>query len=89
MRYRPRHEGGIEMFEANCDMGLNWLKTCFLPPSCLGLSLMPLWTILAEILGYNSSSVGLPWGQILLDCIEARGSSDQKCAKNPKNYIFI
>ena len=72
----------VKTFSANCDIGLNWLKTCFLPPSRLGLYLMPPWTILAEILGDNSSSVGLPWGQISLDCVEAHGSSDQKHAKN-------
>ena len=39
--------------QANITIGLKR----FLPPLRLGLYLMPLWTILADILGDNSSSV--------------------------------
>ena len=71
--------------QANITIGLKR----FLPPLRLGLYLMPLWTILAETSGDNSSYVGLPWGQILLDCVEACGSSGQKRAKNPEKTCLV
>ena len=66
--------------QADITIGLNH----FLPPSRFGLYLMPQRTVLAEILGVNSSRVGLPWGQILSDSVEAHGSSGRKHAKNPE-----
>ena len=50
---------------------------------------MPLWTVLAEILGVNSSRVGLPWSQILSDSVEARGSNGRKRAKDPEKNVRL
>ena len=50
---------------------------------------MPLLTILAEILGHNSSILGLPWVQISFDYIKLHGRNGQKRAKNAKKRVWF
>ena len=54
-----------------------------------GFYLRPLWTVLAEILGDNSSMLGLSCVRISLDYMKLRGRYGQKCAKNAKKPCSV